>query len=81
MNEASNYLVVFTCALGVDFAWAKYTAFVAARQRWLAGIWSIVIGAMGFITTINFVADHSCVWAMLAGYFVGTVLAVEPEKS
>ena len=71
------YAVVFMCALGLDFAWAKYTASVAARRRWLAGGWSVIIGLFGFLTTINFVADHNVVWPLLAGYFIGTVLAVE----
>ena len=72
-----TYIIVFLAALAIDFAWAKYTTAVSLGRRWIAGNWSVAIGLCGFITTINFVADHNTVWAMLAGYYVGTVLAVE----
>ena len=80
MIDALPYVMVFTTALAVDYAWARYTAAATTHKRWLAGMWSVAIGFCGFITTINFVADHMVVFAMLAGYFVGTVLGIEPEE-
>ena len=75
-----TYLVAFLAALAVDYCWARYTAAVAEHQRWIAGLWSIGIGACGGITTISFVTDHWLLIPVLAGYFTGTVLAVK-EKS
>jgi hypothetical protein len=71
-----TWLFVFLSLVALDFVWAKYTQAITDKKPINAGLYAILILALGGFSIISYTTDHMLLIPACAGAFVGTYLAV-----
>lgn len=75
--EVLMAIAVFCVAGALDFAYARWFDSIKKAWRWKAASWAVVVGGIGFI--LGYCVYNLSSWYAipeLAGFFVGTALAV-----
>ena len=75
-----QFIAVMCSMILADVAWAMYFIKVDERKSIVAGFWGSSILIFGAYTTVNYVNDHTLLFAALIGSFVGTAITVERKK-
>lgn len=80
MNIYLQAVGVFVAMAFADFAWAKYTMYLAEKRAHKAAFWSAVIIACGAVTVVSYTESHVLLLPALLGAYVGTLIAVRRDS-
>lgn len=75
-----RWFAAFAALVVLDFAWARYNIACTEKKPNVAGLYAIVIYALGGLTVITYVEDHWTLVPATAGSFFGTWLSVFTHK-
>jgi hypothetical protein len=75
-----NYLMVFFLVFVTDLLYCFYLKAVQENKYLLASVWSTAVTFTASIAAINYIEDHSMLYASLTGAFCGTYVAMKLKK-
>ena len=73
-------IIVFLVAIISDFCYAFYIRRTSEGRAFNAAMWSVLIVASGIFNVLSYIENIWYLPPMLAGYFIGTYLAVSHDN-
>ena len=80
IGSIMNYLIVFFLVFLTDILYCFYLKAVNQDKHLLASVWSTAVTWTASIAAINYIEDHSMLYASLTGAFCGTYFAMKFNK-
>ena len=77
MRTALLALGVFLATVAVDFAWARYTVYVAEKRVHPAAFWSAIIILASALSVLAYTENRWMVLPAAVGAYVGTFIALK----
>jgi len=71
-----KYLIVFMVYFVLDWLWVVYMKAAEKNRAVLAGLSAMMLYLGGVLGTLSVFDEHSLIWSILAGSFLGTYAVV-----
>ena len=74
------YIETFLLVFATDILYTYYLRAVSSDRSVVASFWATLLTFCGAVAAINYVEDHSVLWASLLGAFCGTYVGMKFQK-
>ena len=75
-----TYLITFLLVFLTDLLYCFYLRAVQDDKPIIASVWNTIVTFTATIAAINYIEDHTMLYAALSGAFFGTFFAIKLRK-